>query len=292
MRSNRTTSYAPFRRLITLAASQAIARAQDYRIPNDDTPEYDGRNHNSNDAVASSFVGIVPIIRRLIIISAFGIAVLTSSATMYGLLYLAVMPSHQVTETLFFDYTGLAKHPSPVCIEEEEEKVQSTTASSYRPSPEQLQSAPWAAVDLFAKHTSWEAFETVVVPSPVIKDGNGLLKPGKSHYIEVALALPESEINLMTGMFGVYVELQSSNGTKLALSTRAARLPHESHGVAMIRKVVLLIPLLLGALRESKTIVVPSFRHVVESSEQPLVSYRLATYENAPCSCTNILNHM
>ena len=90
---------------------------------------------------------------------------------------------------------------------------------------------------------------------------------------EVALTLPESEINLIAGMFGVFVELQSSNGTKLAFSMRAARLPYESPGIAFARKVVFLIPLLIGAVQESKTIVIPAFRHVVESSEQPMVSY-------------------
>ena len=279
-------SYAPIRRLLALAATHALARAQDHRIPHNDVPEYNERNHDNNTAVTDTFVGIIPIVRRIFFVYACGIALLTSSATIYGLFYLAVMPSHQVAETLFFDYTGLANHPAPVCVDGDFGE-ESALSSPYRPSPEQLRAAPWAAVDLFAKHTSWEALESVVVPAPVVKGAHGLLKAGKSHYIEVALALPESEINLMTGMFGVYVELQSSNGTRLALSSRTARLPHESRVVALIRKVFLLIPLLIGALQETKTVVVPSFRHLVESSEQPLVSHTIEFFSLSNFPLTN-----
>jgi hypothetical protein len=137
-------------------------------------------------------------------------------------------------------------------------------------SKEGIEEAPWAVADLFSKHTQWEPFQSDVVPKPLTD--SRILKEAKPYYLEVALDLPESEINHMAGMFGVLVELQSSDGSRLASSMRAARLPHESRWISDVRKCLWLVPLILGAVEESRRVFVPSFRHFVESSETPLVS--------------------
>jgi len=129
---------------------------------------------------------------------------------------------------------------------------------------------PFAVADLFSKHSQWEAFQEDVVPIPRADDR--ILKTGQAYYLEVALELPESDINRAAGVFGVSVEVKSSNGTKLASSMRVARLPHESAWVTTLRKLIWLLPLLIGAIQETRTVVVPSFRHLVESRDFPLVS--------------------
>jgi Putative adipose-regulatory protein (Seipin) len=261
-------------RLVAQAATQAIARAQEYRIPQDNTPLPNNFDERSQ-ARHIDFVGIVPVLQRAFSVLASGMVLLASSVALYGLFYILYMPAHQVSEPLFFDYTGLVKHPSPVCMNnspttaEDYAKLENFTLP-WQPTPVQLKFAPWAAVDLFAKHTQWEAFQSEVIPKPIAK--KSILKAGRAHYLEVALSLPESEINVRAGMFGVYVQLQSCNGTKLAFSMRATRLPYESPYIALARKVIFLVPILMGAVQESKTVVVPSFRHVVECWEQPLVS--------------------
>lgn len=261
------------RRLVAQAATQAIARAQEYRIPQDNMPlpnNFDDKSH----ARHSDFVGIVPVLQKALSVLASGMVLLASSVALYGFFYMLYMPPNQVSEPLFFDYTGLVKHPSPVCMNSpttaEDFKKPENFTLPWQPTPVQLKFAPWAAIDLFAKHTQWEAFQSEVIPKPIAK--KSILNAGKAHYLEVALSLPESEINVRAGMFGVFVQLQSSNGTKLAFSMRASRLPYESPYIALARKAFFLVPILIGAVQESKTVVVPSFRHVVESWEQPLVS--------------------
>ena len=86
-----------------------------------------------------------------------------------------------------------------------------------------------------------------------------------------ALDLPESEKNRDLGMFGVMVELRSSNGTLLASSLRSTRFPHESHWIATVRKAVCIVPLMLGAVSESRRVLVPTYRFFVESEALPLV---------------------
>jgi hypothetical protein len=59
-----------------------------------------------------------------------------------------------------------------------------------------------------------------------------LLVPRKAYFIEIALKLPESELNQGYGIFGVVVELQSTNSTVLAISRRSARMPYTSNWVS------------------------------------------------------------
>jgi len=57
---------------------------------------------------------------------------------------------------------------------------------------------------------------------------------------------------------------------KLASSVRSTRLPHESGWIAMVRKMLWTFPILFGAREESQTVIVNSFRHIVESQDFPM----------------------
>jgi hypothetical protein len=247
----------PVRHILAHVASEALAKVQNYHIP-EDVPS------RPPAPAEDAFVGIVPLLRRMFILIFSGTVLLISSLGLHGLFYFIAMPSHHATEALFFDYSGISRHPAPVCVDKSSE-----TCSITKHLPGETV-VPWAVADLFSKHSQWEAFQEDVIPLP--RADHRILKTGQAYYLEVALELPESDINRGAGVFGVSVEVQSSNGTKLASSMRAARLPHESAWVTTLRKLIWLLPLLIGAVQETRTVVVPSFRHLVESRDFPLVS--------------------
>jgi hypothetical protein len=249
------------RHLLEHAATEALTRAHEFELPRNVPHAFE----RQAEAMEGAFIGIFPLLRKVFIVLATGTCLLCSSLSIYGLFYLARMPGHIATESLFFDYTGIANHPAPVCLDDNLD-----TSRTLSPTKEQTQGAPWAATDFFSKHTQWEAFYSDVVPKPITN--SRILKKGNAYYMEVALDLPESHINRMSGMFGVLVELQSSSGKKLASSMRAARLPHESLWISTVRKCIWLVPLMIGAVQENRRVIVPSFRHFVESSDMPLVS--------------------
>lgn len=252
------------RRLLEHAASEAIARAHEFEIP---MTAFQGQV----EAVEGAFMGLWPILKRILIIYTVGFSILLSSVGMYGLFYVGVQPGKAACEQLFFDYSGLATHPAPPIlansIETDSEVEQSCPSSSTN---EALRGTPWAAVDFFSKHSLWEAHHTDVIPKPRTEER--VLQENKNYFFEVVLELPESPLNHRTGMFMVHVELQASNGTKLASSMRAARLPHETPWVSTIRKSLWIVPMVIGAAQETRSIVIPAFRHFKESSALPLVS--------------------
>lgn len=131
------------------------------------------------------------------------------------------------------------------------------------------QGSPHAVVDLFSQQDQWVAHHPSIMPPA--KSKTRMLPRGTHHYIEVLLDLPESELNRNMGMFGVLVELQSSNKTMLASSMRSARFPHESKWIAVTRKIICIVPIMLGALQETRRLLIPSFRFFVESKALPLV---------------------
>jgi hypothetical protein len=102
------------------------------------------------------------------------------------------------------------------------------------------------------------------------------LRPLQSYYVEVRLALPDSDANKGAGMFVVVTDLVSSNGTHLATSRRSARYPHRTPWIATARQAVWLVPLLAGAAEEVTYVGLSPFRHYVESEELPLRHVRVA----------------
>ena len=268
MEGQRSSNQQRVHQLLTQAGHAFIARAQVVQQGPQQAPPFVQHQNISTDEY---FVGIVPFLQRVLLICASGFLLLVSSMILYGLFYFAVMPGHMITEPLFFDYSGTTRHPAAlVCTEESlngGDKMLRLRNDNRHVQEEKP--VPWAAVDLFAAHSPWEAFQDEVVPKPASLQRK--LYAGKSYYLEVKLELPDSEINRRAGMFGVLVEVQSPNGTKLASSMRAARFPHESVWVNTVRKFVMLLPLIIGALQESRIVIIPSFRNFVESMNYPLV---------------------
>jgi hypothetical protein len=254
---------AALRTILQYATTEAVARAQNLEFPR----RVHERVERQAAEIENAFIGIFPIIKRVATLLTVGTILLSSSLFLYGLLYLIVMPSYNAAGKLYFDYSGIAKHPAPVPVCPDA----ASTCDGMYPMVDKLfiDKTPWAVADLFSKHSQWEAFHSECIPKPLTD--SRVLKPGNAYYLEVTLDLPESEINLMRGVFGVLVEIQSHDGTMLATSLRSSRIPHETAWVSTVRKVVMLIPLLIGASQESRRIQVPSFRHFVESPEMPLV---------------------
>jgi Putative adipose-regulatory protein (Seipin) len=160
---------------------------------------------------------------------------------------------------------------SNTCIPSEAPDLSNIASQKHQPPPVQQAGSPRAVADLFSRQDQWIAHHPDIVPHP--KAQTRILPRNIPHYVEVILDLPESERNFHMGMFGVAVELQSSNGTLLASSVRTARMPHESRWIAVVRKAICIVPLMLGALQESRRVTVPAFRFFVESERLPLVRF-------------------
>jgi hypothetical protein len=212
--------------------------------------------HNHQERVhevQETFIGIIPWIKRIVYFWFASSILLSLSVVQYGLFYIVTMPTHHATEQLYFDYS--------VC------EIDETCSPSKMRNVDSC--SPVATMDLFMRHAQWEGFHDDVLPQPLASER--VLKQRQPYFIEIALDLPESNANLQAGMFGVAVELLSSNGTSLASSIRSARLPHESPWVGVVRKIFWLPGFLVGAFMESRTLLIPSFRNYIESSENPLV---------------------
>lgn len=198
-------------------------------------------------------IGLIPLIWNIIKLVAIGSIILFLSAAIYMVFYYAAMPPRAATEALYFDYTQPAELAFP--------SMQSTHTSCAH---------PLASIDLFASHDSWEAIATNdILPPPKAKEQ--LLVSGRAYYIETLLELPDTPLNRLSGMFGVVTELYASNGTMLAVSRRSARYPYSSPWIETLNKLLRIGGILLGAMKESKTITVSSFSHFVESPALPLV---------------------
>lgn len=238
---------------IGMAADTAIIRM--HRL--------EGGTHNHLDGVhevQETFIGLIPWIQRIFSLLCVANLLLSLSMAEYGLFYIVVMPGNYATEQLYFDYT--CRTGSTLCDA-------NGVCSAPRREINTRSCSPVSTMDLFMRHAQWEGFHDDVLPQPLAS--KRVLKTRKPYFIEIVLNMPESEANSQAGMFGVAVELQSSNGTTLASSIRSARLPHESPWVGVVRKVAWLPGLLVGALTESRTLVIPSFRHYIESPDNPLV---------------------
>ena len=242
----------------------------------------------------AKFIGIIPWALKILRIFAIGLMLLASSTICYGIFYWAVMPGNYASRPLFFDYTGTAEYthhdvvtldPTVPAVPQKTKKSKRiwnkhvATISATPTTPDSCTYTPWATVDLFAREqaVTWgDTLHPDLMPPQETKDR--ILQPKQGYYVEVYLTLPESSVNRQTGMFGVAVDLLSQPSgdnddtkIKLASSVRSARLPHESGWLAVARKLAWIFPITFFGMEESQTVVVPSFRHIVESKEYPLV---------------------
>lgn len=242
-------------RIVAYSAVQTLSNRLAAGIPPPNAGAYNnGYGFEAPPTDDGYFAGVIPSMLRFFKFLLTISFISTISAASYGLFYQLCMPSRYATEPLFFDYSQSSQQ---VCHGNE------TCPAST--------SGPYASVDLFARHVSWEPLHPDVIPPG--RATQRLLHAKVPYYLDVQLLLPESLMNQEAGIFVVEVELQSAkNGTRLALSKRSARFPHSSRWVSTVRKIVCLIPLLLGVLEESRSILIPSYHHFVESADAPLVS--------------------
>jgi hypothetical protein len=158
------------------------------------------------DIRRDSFVGIFPLLRRFLFLWVFGLLLIVLSACEYFVFYKLVMPGLHTSQILSFDYTGLdyqtkkkiaTKYVDNTC----ERNTANTTnitrmvSSSSSNAPlrvseqedenyrQLMELAPFAVVDLFATHQSWQHKIPDIVPR--LKTRKHILTEGTPHYIEI-----------------------------------------------------------------------------------------------------------
>lgn len=280
---------------------------------------YDQANHAHQSIPYApegrTFLGtIIPLIKKTIYYTVYGIILSTTSMAMYAIFYCLVMPEHYATEPIFFDY-NYKSCGSAIC-------------------------PPTALIDLVSLNTQWKAHVPDVIHFSEGKYGqqvchheglgsddididaaeckmnhqsaNRILQPKQTYFIQVALTLPESSKNRDIGMFMIesvlkskvqkvtnrnsfdaeanliengesHVQEQEQELKTLATSSRPAMLPYQSTYVSSVRKSFIMIPLILEAVPEARTVVIECFDHFRESTEYPMnyVEIRLVIPRNS-----------
>uniref|UniRef100_A0A7S2XTB1 Seipin n=1 Tax=Attheya septentrionalis TaxID=420275 RepID=A0A7S2XTB1_9STRA len=251
--------------LLMQAASTALVNAaQDARLHGEEARE------RFVEAASDSFIGLVPLIKRALLVCSVVSGLVISSTLTYTLAYQLAMPARFATVPLFFDYLS---PPNNNCIQPPDPSENGNMERSCNIGNRDV-SYPTAVVDLGSRHTQWTPYVDEVIPAaPVISfPHTGILKAHRRHFIHVQLTLPESQVNHNVGVFMVETELADSKGMVLAKSKRPAFLPYESPVISTFKKLVFLIPFLLGAFLEARSVVIPCLDHYVESPKQPLTS--------------------
>jgi len=247
------------------------------------------------------FGGILPFLGRLFQLLFLWLVVMGVSLFSYLAFYHWSMPSIVASEKLYFDYSetascaafpgkpvgsdfqsnvphngerqlfGWPPCPSPLPSEVEEELE--TNGSVPPPNCRLLH--PHATVDLLSRHGgAWTALHESVIPHP--RSLHRLLVPQQLYLIDVRLRLPDSLHNHhRVGMFAVFVELVSNNGTVLAQSRRSIRYPHRTPWIAAARQGIRILPLVVGAADETTELALMPFRHFAESQDLPLRTVRV-----------------
>lgn len=113
--------------------------------------------------------------------------------------------------------------------------------------------------------TSDDAASNKDEPEKVIS--NTILKPDQIYFMDVVLTLPDSDVNKKLGMFMLTVDLRSSDGSLLATSKQSSLFPYESELVRLIRKLILLFPIITGAIDETKTMSLLCFDNYMDSDK-------------------------
>ena len=280
---------------------------------------YDQANHAHQSIPYApegrTFLGtIIPLIKKTIYYTTYGIILSTTSMAMYAIFYCLVMPEHYATEPIFFDY-NYKSCGSAIC-------------------------PPTALIDLVSLNTQWQAHVPDVIHFPEGKYGqqvghhegqgsddididaadckmnhqsaNRILQPKQTYFFQVALTLPESSKNRDIGMFMIesvlkskvqkatnrnsfdaeanliengelHVQEQEQELKTLATSSRPAMLPYQSTYVSSVKKSFIMIPLILEAVPEARTVVIECFDHFRESTEYPMnyVEIRLVIPRNS-----------
>lgn len=129
---------------------------------------------------------------------------------------------------------------------------------------------PSATVILNSKQNQWKPLIEGI--EDILPDAR-ILRPRQAYYVELSLKLPESQLNVDSGMFGVVVDLYGSSNetsTLLATSRRSLRFPYRSPLVRTAASMVSLPTLLFHFVDEVQTVKDNVFRHVLESERYKL----------------------
>ncbi|GFH58951.1 hypothetical protein CTEN210_15427 [Chaetoceros tenuissimus] len=249
-------------------AAQVKMIAEDAYHIYQDTHE---RHHTIRREGKSFFGTIIPLIKHAFYWTMSTFILFSTSVGFYVLFYCLIMPEHDVTRPIYFDYNDKYCGEA-IC-------------------------PPTAKIDLLSSNTQWHAHVPSVVP---VVDRNdkcdgdeedekkecsnndlfGILEPENSYFFQVALIMPESNKNREVGMFMIESILKSnvlqeqkskdSKSKVIASSSRPSLLPYQSTYVSMVKKSFLMIPLILSAIPEARTIVIETFDHYIESAQDPM----------------------
>lgn len=248
---------ARMRRIVatTLLHRQSLVRRRRPSPFHEQQHFYDFHEAHNDHAQPVGFGGVLPFLGILIKMALLSTLLMTAALITYLAFYYWAMPVTVACERLHFDYSAAA----------------ATNLLTHHTTHSKLEVdrvLPHASVDLFARHSAWDAFHDSVLPRA--KVDRHLLHPQQPYFIEASFLMPDSKVNQQAGMFNVVTDLISSNGTMLASSRRSTRYPHRTPWVANVQRAVWLLPILTGAAEEVTRVTVPSFRHYVESPDLPL----------------------
>ena len=208
------------------------------------------------------FEGFFAILWRLLKTFLSALAIFFLSLFTYLCLYQIAMPNQLITETLYFDYGGYPETSS----------VLSQLCTYFLPNSPSPSVKAWSEIDLLSSKHSWDAHESSIGPQSISVLP---LESGRPYHIDIVLELPESEHNRHAGMFGVVTTIMGDDKSKLAVSRRSSRLPHESDWVRVVRNCLTLVPLLVGAWDETRSVVIPAYQHYVHQDEARFVRIEL-----------------
>ncbi|KAL0074554.1 putative adipose-regulatory protein-domain-containing protein [Phycomyces blakesleeanus] len=119
--------------------------------------------------------------------------------------------------------------------------------------PGELTSSPVGAVDLLRG------------------DHYPILRHDQGYDVSVRLHVPTSDINFNLGNFMVSVNLETSNSSVVASSSRPAILRYQSNTQRVLRVFAKALPLLVGLTEESQVIYVPMIEGYIEQKAAPVV---------------------
>jgi hypothetical protein len=251
----------------------------------------------------SAIKEIVPRIKQTLYIVLSCILLFIFSSCTYCTFYCFYIPPNYVSVPIHFNYNKkIPTHCSnPEIIgnpinnnPERKFSVHNCKENELKKERKKLKLPPTAIIDLFAGHTQWQAIFPDVVPLPkaksldtevsIMSQKARLLQPKQEYFFDVVLTLPESDTNRKLGMFTVEVELKANDERMLATVSRSSMLPYESSFLSFARQFFFIIPYLVGALSQARTVSLKCFDRFTESFEYPLRFIEIRLVAQSPAN--------
>ena len=215
------------------------------------------------------FYGVVPLIKWVAKASSLVCFLLAMSIGTYAVIRGVIMRGLDVqSRQIFFDYSSAPGGPMmPTGIVDLRSTKSAPWVHSCAESVDHSSPVEYACIDGDNEITYRVGGE---------QDGNvsenAVLESGKRYFFELALTLPESDVNKQLGVFMVKVELRSADRSLLAFSKQHSLLPYESAFVSLFRKSMAIMPLACGILSETRTITLHVFDQYRDASDKKTVS--------------------